>query len=107
MRKTIYLIAFMTAVIFNSCSSDASSSKPISESDLIGTWHLKSHTLDGEYLPNSQETYQFTSNQRVKITYPQDNYSEFADWTLNENNLAIHYDNADPDTNTIIYKSQI
>ena len=98
MRKTIYLIAFMTAVIFNSCTSDSSSVTPINESDLIGTWTLKLHTLNGSQIANSGEIYKFAENHNVRIAYPQDgNVFEYGTWSLTENKLLIHNNSANPE----------
>lgn len=97
MKKITSLIAvFLTALLLNSCSSGSDSSEPIVESDLVATWILQSRSIDGDALSNTHDIMSFFANHRMKVTYPLDgNAVENGGWTLDGNNLTIHWDEAD------------
>jgi hypothetical protein len=103
MRKLFILTLFCSIPIFYSCSVDDNNenNKETYESLLIGDWEFNSDPGYGD--PT------FFINGRVEFHYYKeawnDDFSEWGDWTLEQNNLKIYWD--DSDSGLDIYETEI
>ena len=102
MKNFILILGLIFTISFTSCSSDdENNDNNITESHLIGEWEFDSDPGYGD--PT------FYNDGRVKFHYFNeawgDNFSEWGDWTLTENNLKILWD--DSDSGSEVYDTTI
>lgn len=91
MRKLLVLTLISSISFFYYCSSDDNNNE-ISENLLIGKWEFDDDPGYGD--PT------FYDNGRVEFHYYKeewgDDFSAWGDWSLNQNNLKIFWDDSDP-----------
>lgn len=92
MRNFILILGLISTISFTSCSSDDNNDNNNTESLLIGEWEY-------DYDPGYGDL-TFYKDGRVQGHYFKeawgDDFSEWGDWTLSNNNLKIYWDDSDP-----------
>jgi len=65
--KTKLLALLFLAVSLNSCTTDDSENLPITEANLVGSWSLESHTMNGKPMNNFKDRFTFTADHKVTL----------------------------------------